>query len=349
MTLSQSFAAVRPSVVAFMPSVVQRSPEERGEMFPIIGTGVILDDGFVVTNAHVVDALLTMPRPPNFPENKFPFVAVLFHSVKPGDNSAISVESVAEVPLEVLGIFSVDGLIPRGKGIYYGPEKPDFNIVCVKARGLPKVELEASTDCLVEGVEVGTIGYPMGTAALRAPGWFHQFGPFLQRGIISAILPTRCKAPHSFVINLPSLGGASGSPVFLGENGHVVGVLNSGLVETRPTYGKVGDQYEVNGFTQGPTNFTYVVPAYYFASALRHIANDSRFKLPSDTLTLQEIIKRSPASERKGSGQIKAVPETCDSPNVFDVHVESVSFSDGNSGDISRIIRGKSREPGAPD
>jgi hypothetical protein len=206
MPLSDAFMAVRPAVVAFMPSVIQRNPQERGDMFPIVGTGVILDDGLIATNAHVVEALLKLPRPPNFPKNKFPFVAVLFHWVKPGDNAAISQESVAEIPLEVFGIFSVEGMIPRGKGVYYGPEKPDFNIVHVRAKGLPKVELEARTDRLIEGAEVGTIGYPMGTSALRAPGWLHQFGPFLQRGIISAILPTRGKSPHSFVINLMSMG-----------------------------------------------------------------------------------------------------------------------------------------------
>ena len=295
-------------------------------MFPIVGTGVILDDGLVVTNAHVVDALLQLPRPLNFPREKFPFVAVLFHAVKPGDNPAISVESVAEVPLEVFGIFRVAGLTPVGKGIYYGPEKPDFNIVCVKAKALPKVELEGNTDCLTEGAEVGTIGYPMGTDALRAPGWIHQFSPFLQRGIVSAILPTRCKAPHAFVINLLSMGGASGSPVFLSENGRVIGILNAGLIETRPTYSKVGNQLQISGFTQGPTNFTYVVPAYYIANTLRQIAGDKRFALPADTPTLQEIIQRSPASERKGSGQVKPLTESCESPNVFDVHVEPVSF-----------------------
>jgi S1-C subfamily serine protease len=79
MPLSQSFAAVRLSVVAFMPSVIERSPDDKGQMFPIVGTGVILDDGLVVTNAHVVETLLKLARPPNFPKDKFPFVAVLFH------------------------------------------------------------------------------------------------------------------------------------------------------------------------------------------------------------------------------------------------------------------------------
>ena len=151
-----------------MPSVIQRPTEEHGDMFPIIGTGVVLDDGLVATNAHVVDALCKLPRPPNFPKDKWPFVAVLFHWVKPGDNAAISEESVGEIALEVLGIFRVEGMIPRGKGVYYGPEKPDFNIVRVRAKGLPKVELEASTDRLIEGTEVGTIGYPMGTSTTWA-------------------------------------------------------------------------------------------------------------------------------------------------------------------------------------
>jgi hypothetical protein len=312
-----------------MPSVVQRAPEESGDIFPIIGTGVILDDGLIATNAHVVDALLKLPRPPNFPKDKFPFVAVLFHAVKPGDNAAILEESVAEVPLEVVGIFRVEGLIPRGRGVYYGPERPDFNIVHVRAKELPRVELEANTDRLIEGAEVGTIGYPMGTSALRAPGWLHQFGPFLQRGIISAILPLRCKSPHSFVINLMSMGGASGSPVFLAESGRVIGILNSGLVQPIPLYTKVENSLQATGLVRTSTNFTYVVPGYYIASTLKHLVSDKRFALPPDTPTLQEIIRNSPASERKGSGQIKSISESCepaDVGTVFDVRVEAVSY-----------------------
>jgi hypothetical protein len=328
MTLVHAFDAVRPAIVAFMPVVIPSDPNRKpGEMFPIIGTGVILGDGLVVTNAHVVDALLALPRPTNFPKDKFPFNVVLFHSVKPGDNLAILEESVAEIALEVIGIFSVDGLIPRGKGFYYGPDKPDFNIVRVKAKGLPHVKLEPDTGKLLEGLEVGTIGYPMGTDALRAPGWFHQFGPFLQRGVISAILPTRCKSPHSFVINLVSLGGASGSPVFLAESGHVIGILNSGLTDVWPTFKKTAEGFENSGFVQGPTNFTYVVPAYYFANALRDIlARDKQFALPADTPTLSEIIRQAPATMREGSGQIKPLPPVPDSPDIFDVHVKPVSF-----------------------
>ena len=326
MTLWESFEVVRPSVVAFMPVVVPRGPKERPQMFPIIGTGVIIGDGLVVTNAHVIDALVKLPRPSDFPADKFPFVVTLFHAVKPGDNPAITVESVAEVSLEVIGVFRVDGLVPTSEGCYHGPEKPDFNIVRVKAKGLPRVELEPNPHKLIEGIEVGTIGYPMGTEALMAPGWVHQFGPFLQRGIISAVLPTRCKAPHSFVINLLSMGGASGSPVFRADSGHVIGILNAGLTEMRPTFGKVGNQIQSTGFAQGGTNFTYVVPAYYIANALRDISLNGQFALPPDTPDLKEIIKNRPAQERPGSGQIKPLTRKDDSPNEFDVHIETVNF-----------------------
>jgi hypothetical protein len=213
--------------------------------------------------------------------------------------------------------------------VYYGPEKPDFNIVRVKAKGLPKAELDGGIDQLVEGTEVGTIGYPMGTPALKAPGWLHQFGPFLQRGIISAILPTRCKSPHSFVINLMSMGGASGSPVFMASNGHVIGILNAGLTQPVALYTRVNDSLQATGLIQTSTNFTYVVPAYYIASTLKHLKSDERFALPGDTPTLQEIIHRSPACERKGSGQIKPTVEggeRTDGGVAFDVRVEPVSY-----------------------
>jgi hypothetical protein len=300
----------------------------------------------VVTNDHVVKALLKTPRPPNFPKDKFPFVAVLFHAVKPGDNPAIAEDSVAETPLEVLGIFRVEGIIPAGKGVYYGPQKPDFNIVCVKARDLPKAKLEPSTNKLVEGADVGTIGYPMGTQALKAPGWLHQFGPFLQRGSISAILPTRCTKPHSFVINLMSLGGASGSPVFLAENGHVIGILNSGLMQPQVTYSSDGNGLKASGFTQTPTNFTYVVPAYYIASSLKQIRADNRFALPPDTPTLKEIIQKSPAFARAGSDQMKPLKEICDgsNENVFDVHVEPVSYDNETRTCSSRAKASRCRQ-----
>lgn len=107
----------------------------------------------------------------------------------------------------------------------------------------------------------------------------------------------------------------------------VVQGASSPFLEITNVSPALGDQLQVTGFTQGTTNFTYVVPAYYIASAMRDIiARDKQFAPSPDTPSLKEIIERSPASRREGSRQIKPLPDKGDSPTVFDVHVEPVSF-----------------------
>jgi hypothetical protein len=169
-------------------------------------------------------------------------------------------------------------------------------------KGLPEVELLASTDALREGVEVATVEFPMGTEALTAPGWLHQHGPFLQRGIISAILPFVCKAPHSFVINVMSMGGASGSPVFLTDSPKAIGILNAGLLTTNETMSQILGAPVRLGITQTSTNFSYVVPAYFFASAVQPIKDSGKLQLPADTLSLDEMISRANLVVRKQPG-----------------------------------------------
>jgi hypothetical protein len=218
---------------------------------------------------------------------------MLFHYIDRQRYPNAPTEGYAEIPLEVLGVVRVGDIqLNQGTGIYYGPRRPDFNIVHVKAKGLPKIEVLATTDALREGTEVATVGFPMGTEALTAPGWLHQLGPFLQRGIISAVLPFACKAPHSFVINVMSMGGASGSPVFLTNSAKVVGILNAGLLAANETVSQVMGAPVRLGITQTPTNFSYVVPSYFFASAMKPIKDSGKFQLPEGTLSLDEMIRK---------------------------------------------------------
>jgi hypothetical protein len=304
MSLTQVFETVRPAVVAFMPAAVPMIPGgSRPDLLPIVGTGFVLDDGMVVTNAHVIDALLALPRPPDWPTNKWPFFAMLFHHITPEIYPNAPIEGYAEIPLEVLGIVRVGDIqLGQGTGFYYGPRRPDFNIVQVKAKGLPKIEVLSTTDSLREGTEVATVGFPMGTEALTAPGWLHQLGPFLQRGIISAVLPFTCKAPHSFVINVMSMGGASGSPVFLTDSPKVVGILNAGLLTPNETVSQIMGTPIRLGITQTPTNFSYVVPSYFFSSAIKPLRDSGKFQLPEGTLTLDEMIRRANLEVRKQPG-----------------------------------------------
>src|SRR4029077_2314318 len=304
MSLAQCFSEVRPAVVAFMPIAIPQPPAGGGppELFPIIGTGFVLDDGLVVTNAHVIDALLKLPRPPDWPKDKWMFNAIFFHYIDKERYPNAPTEGYAQIPLEVLGVVRIGEIQLQAPGIYYGPRQPDFNIVHVKAKGLPKVELLGDTSVLREGVEVATIGFPMGTRALTAPGWLHQLGPFLQRGVISAVLPFVCQAPHSFVINLMSIGGASGSPVFLADSPKVIGILNAGLIDASPTFVKGDNGLVPIGFSQTPTNFSYVVPSFWLAGCLEAIRSNAACKLPEDTLALDEIIRKARFDIRKAPG-----------------------------------------------
>jgi hypothetical protein len=327
LTLDQVFDAVRPAIVAFMPTTVPRVPgSSRPELFPIVGTGFVLDDGMVVTNAHVIDALLAFPRPPDWPKDKAPFVAMLFHYIDKQHYPNAPTEGYAEIPLEVLGVVRVGDIqLNPERGIYYGPRRPDFNVVHVKAKGLPKIDVLATTDALREGTEVATVGFPMGTEALMAPGWLHQLCPFLQRGVISAVLPFTCKAPHSFVINVMSMGGASGSPVFLTDSPKVVGILNAGLLNANETVSQVMGTRVSLGITQTPTNFSYVVPSYFFASAIMPIKQSGKFELPDDTLSLDEMIRKANLEVGKQPGhneppdprKIAIVPDDVPKINVI--------------------------------
>ena len=133
-------------------------------------------------------------------------------------------------------------------------------------------------------MEVATAGYPMGTVALRAPGWIHQMTPTLQRGIVSAILPFACDTPHGIAINVMTQGGASDSLVFYPNTGEVAGVLYGGLFDIGFTKGK--EFYKV------PTNISYVVPSHYIKRILTTFLKELTLMESHDGLTIEEMIER---------------------------------------------------------
>ena len=273
--INASYRLVRESIVAFtLEYHAVKDESEPLPVFPhILGTGfAVRPDGIIATNAHIVDAIQKAPRPPDAPEDESPIHARLFHLTKAG---------MLEIPLEVLGVAGIEGFYSGDP--YYGPkEGPDLGFVHVKAKGLSTVNLDSTTR-LEEGVEVATAGFPMGTDALSAPGWMHQFTPTLQRGIISAVHPFPCLTPHGYSINIMTQGGASGSPVFLSETGSVIGILYAGLRDVEVSL-KQTDSYHV------PINISYVVPAHYLIRALKELDKQPGIELPLDTLTVDEMI-----------------------------------------------------------
>jgi S1-C subfamily serine protease len=236
---------------------------------PIIGTGFFAhEDGMVVTNDHVIQELKKIRMPADRNANDWGFRVMCFQLTELG---------VLSMFFDIRGIAELQAFEHRGP--YYGGAKPDMGIVHVDIRKAPALLVSSETPR--EGQELATAGFPMGTDALTAPGYLHQMCPTLQRGIVSAILPCECNYPHAFTLNVMARGGASGSPVFRGSDGAVVGVLYAALEDIQLT----GTQppYTV------PTNISYVVPGHYVKRMIAQIASSNEFAPTSETWTFEEF------------------------------------------------------------
>ncbi len=239
-----AYKKLKPCVVAIVSRISQH-PD-----FPdIIGTGFIAhEDGVVITNNHVIEAIKKLPRRKGASDDEWPIRVMYLHDM-PG-------KGVGKLFFDVEAIATLGREKPI-EGYHYGPDIPDVGFIYVKAKGLPSLELESTFD-LEEGDEVYTAGYPLGTKTLRAPGWIHQINPVLQKGIVSAIQPFPCDKPHGLLINVMSQGGASGSPIFNPNTNKVTALLYGGIIDWQgiPIQDNVQLPYQ-NG-----TALTLAIPAY---------------------------------------------------------------------------------------
>lgn len=284
MTLSDAYRRIKPSIVAIVRKYEMLNVGDPIPEIPfILGTGFIVADGLIATNNHVAKIIDRQPKPPETREDEWPIMCMMFLEMNEND--------CWMVPLNVLGKMEITSHDP--KGIWYGDTIPDLAFICVKATGLPIVKLQPDWRVLQEGMELATAGFPMGRDSLTAPGYLHQIGPTLQKGVLGALLPfTRCR-PHAFILNVVSQGGQSGSPVFLTDTGEVVGILYGGLEEPALTYTKK-DAY------QKTTAITYVLPAGLIESGMQAARKLPNCALPDDTLSLDDMIKKYPRHESKG-------------------------------------------------
>lgn len=161
--------ALRPSIVALTP---RHAPPGREMQFPsIVGMGVIVGDGLILTNEHVVNGLLRWRwRDPQDPE--WPFYAMLLQEIPERLRDKALGGGFATLPLQVLGVFHGGEMLLKPEGYYYGPRRPDFAIVHVKVRGLPRIKFLDDISKVEVGADVLSMGYPMGTDALRAPAGY---------------------------------------------------------------------------------------------------------------------------------------------------------------------------------
>jgi hypothetical protein len=79
------------------------------------------------------------------------------------------------------------------------------------------------------GDSIGVCGYPWGKELLERDGRVARFGPVFQQGSVSALAPFDRNTPITeILLDVRTINGMSGSPVFRPEDGNVVGVLWGG-------------------------------------------------------------------------------------------------------------------------
>lgn len=222
-------ARIKPSVVAVGTMLYSRRPagEFRGTGF------AVLDGRHVITNAHVVQGFMTARRNHT---DEFPAVFV-------GSGRKVAARRATVVVLD-----------------------REHDLALLRVDGDPLSPLTLAYDRLIrEGETVAFTGFPVGTLL----GMY----PATHRGIVASITPITLPLRHGrttsnsglarispyevYQLDATAYPGNSGSPLYLPENGWVVGVINKVFVR--------GDREQAS---ERPSGITYAIPAPHIRKLL---------------------------------------------------------------------------------
>ena len=94
-------------IVSIIPKYFTSDPTTKGppSFPPIIGSGFIVADGLVATNAHVVRAFERLPRLGT--NDEWPAMALILYEIVG--------RGVAEIPLDIIGAFDLGKFNPGKK------------------------------------------------------------------------------------------------------------------------------------------------------------------------------------------------------------------------------------------
>lgn len=188
--------------------------QPESDIFQVIGTGFLVGEAMVLTNRHVVGALLDAEVTHIIPKTQF-FVQF----VAPGD------ARLRIVPRMICEISYLDD--------------PKLDIGMIKYKIVHETHFEAIGPLqivqdwnLMVSEEVGVCGYPYGTQLL-ACGMFFRWGPVVQQGHISAVSPfDTTGVPDQILLDVRTAGGMSGAPIFRPSTGEVIGIHYAGIEAT---------------------------------------------------------------------------------------------------------------------
>jgi S1-C subfamily serine protease len=273
MLLTELYDVVGPCVIGFI-SKTQVLPPGQQPVFPeIFGTGFLVNDsGLVATNRHVVEVFDQVGRHPQTGE--FAGAALMF--LVEADKHGCQMLNIG-----VKSWGAIDSFASSSE--WYGQTVPDIGFVQLEVRETPCLELADEDFYLRPGMDIATIGYPLGTAPLTLHGKISQVGPFIRRGIVSSVYPFATHRPHGFTIDIMQQGGSSGSPIFATDSPKVVGMMWGGVNEPRFAQSESASlMYTLN------TNISLAEPAHIIRAALETVLATVR----PDTLrfpTLQQL------------------------------------------------------------
>jgi hypothetical protein len=279
--LTELFTAVSPSILAFI-SKVARTPVGKTPLFPtIFGTGFFVNStGIAVTNRHVVEVFSQIPRNPKTGEAGF--AAILF---LPGPTEA-NRHSWQMLVVDIREWYALSSFTSSDR--WYGQTIPDIGFVQLGVQDVQSLTLATEEFYLRVGMDIATVGYPMGTLPLTALGKLNQVSPFLRRGIVSSVFPFPAPLPHGFTIDIMQQGGSSGSPIFNCDDCRVVGMMSSSVPEVRVAQSEQATlAYSLN------TNISIAESAHVIQSACDEVLRQHQYdasKLP----TLTELRERWP-------------------------------------------------------
>jgi S1-C subfamily serine protease len=263
MTLPETFAAVRPGIVAFISKLALPLGDQMPKFPQIFGTGFFVDQrGLVATNRHVAESFEQLPRHPT--TGALTVGAAIFLEARQSEGGTVMGMVFADV--------SAWWILERFEfgGEWYGENVPDLAFVQLKVTETPALKLDDQPETLRAGISIATAGFPMGSTPILMHGTVTQLAPMLRRGIISSVFPFAAPFPHGFTIDAMIQPGASGSPVFLEDSPIVIGMIQA-VLRDRAAATIVSGEPMFSGTLSVPlsTNISIALPGHLIAKALQ--------------------------------------------------------------------------------